>query len=50
MEEGFNDEELLIAISQLHPSLFHHHKLDAYILKNIQDPYNLIGGVISDKL
>ena len=31
-------------------NLFHHHKLDAYILKNIQDPYNLISGAVSDTL
>ena len=49
-EEGFTDYDLQIGLSQTHSNLFHHHKLDAYILKNIQDPYNLIGGAISDTL
>lgn len=37
-------------MNDIHPHTFHHHKLDSYIMKNIQDPYNLIGGVISDTL
>jgi len=37
-------------VSELHQNAFHHHKLDAFILKNIQDPYTLIGGGISDTL
>lgn len=39
-----------MGLSQLHANLFHHHKLDAYILRNIQDPYNLISGQVSEIL
>jgi E3 ubiquitin-protein ligase TRIP12 len=34
-EEGFQDLDLQIGVSQLQPNLFHHHKLDSFILKNI---------------
>lgn len=49
-EEMFSDLALQIGVSELHQKAFHHHKLDAFILKNIQDPYNLIGGGISETL
>jgi hypothetical protein len=49
-EEGFSDLDLQVGLSQVQANLFHHHKLDAYILKNIQDPYNLISGAVSDTL
>lgn len=50
MEKQFSDYDLQIALSQVHPNIFHHHKLDLYILKNIQDPYNIVGGGITDTL
>lgn len=34
-EEGFADLDLQVGLSQIHANVFHHHKLDAYILKNI---------------
>lgn len=34
-QEGMLDLDLQIGLSQLHGNLFHHHKLDSYILKNI---------------
>ena len=49
-DEMFSDLSLQIGVSQLHANVFHHHKLDSYILKNIQDPYTLIGGGISEIL
>jgi len=49
-QEGFSDYDLQVSLSQIHPSLFHHHKLDMYIVKNIQDPYNIMGGGITDSL
>lgn len=49
-ESGFSDLDLLQNLSSIHPNLFHHHKLDSFILKNIQDPFTLMGGAISDAL
>ena len=34
-EEGFSDEDLQFGVSLINPSIFCHHKLDAYILRKI---------------
>jgi hypothetical protein len=49
-DDGFQDLDLHFGVQQIQPNLFHHHKLDSYILKNIQDPYNLISGAVSETL
>lgn len=49
-EEGFQDLDLQIGLSQIHSNMYHHHKLDSFILKNIQDPFNLISGAFSELL
>lgn len=49
-EEGFADLDLQVGLSQVHANVFYHHKLDAYIMKNIQDPYNLISGAVGEVL
>ena len=49
-DDGFQDLDLQFGVQQIQPNLFHHHKLDSYILKNIQDPYNLISGAVSETL
>ena len=49
-EAGFQDIDLQVGLSCLQANLFHHHKLDGFILKNIQDPYNLISGAVSEQL
>ncbi len=49
-EPGFTDLDLQVSLSRIHPNMFHHHKLDLYIVKNIQDPYNIVGGGITDTL
>jgi len=49
-QSGYTDYDLQSALSQIHPNMFHHHKLDLFIVKNIQDPYNIVGGGITDTL
>jgi hypothetical protein len=49
-EEGFADLDLQVGLSQVHANVFYHHKLDAYILRNIQDPFNLISGAVGEVL
>ena len=49
-EPGFSDFDVKVSINKFHPSIFHHHKLDSFILKSIQDPYNIIGGGITSTL
>lgn len=49
-EDGMSDFDMQYGISQIHQNVFHHHKLDSFILKSLQDPYTLISGSISETL
>jgi len=47
--EGAPDtQELEVGLFQVSPTLFHHPKIDSYILRSLQDPYTLTGGKLSD--
>jgi len=45
-----SEAEYLQKINSISPQVFCHNKLNQFLMKNIQDPYNLMSDVISGKI